>query len=60
MVRLKCLLRGKDTVMVDWSLYNDENGCRGGIVSTSCPATRILMYEHTFEECCGLNVFGYR
>ena len=26
MVRLKCLLGGKDTVMVDWSVYNDGSG----------------------------------
>ena len=39
MVRLKCLLGGKDTVMVDWSLYNDGNGCRGGIKNTSCLVT---------------------
>ena len=26
MVKLKCLLGGKDTVMVDWSLYNDGSG----------------------------------
>ena len=28
MVRLKCLLGGKDTVMVDWSVYNDGSGFR--------------------------------
>ena len=58
MVRLKCLLGGKDTIMVDWSLYNDGNGCRGGIVNTSRPAKRTVLYEHTFEELLIIKYVG--
>ena len=55
LVRLKCLLGGKDTVMVDWSLYNDGSGFTDGNDNISyadratTPLKRTDGYRHKFK-----------